>query len=223
MGSEFLLPGPLTTLLRLLDLGGSASFWQTALMSLGRILLGFLAGAAAGALLAALTGMSAWLESLLSPAIRVVRAVPVVSFILLLQLWLRSGRVPAVCAALMVMPVVWENVSKGIRETDPLLLEGARAWGFSRGKTLGLIYLPSVLPYFASACASGLGLAWKSGVAAEVLALPKLAIGLEMSNSKKYLETPDLFAWSVVVIALSFLLERGLKVLFRHMERGRVR
>ena len=55
---------------------------------------------------------------------------------------------------------------------------------------------------------TAIGLAWKSGVAAEVLCLPKAAIGTQVYYSKIYLETPSLFAWTAVVIVLSMLLER---------------
>ena len=45
-------------------------------------------------------------------------------------------------------------------------------------------------------------------IAAEVLGRPARAIGSQIYDSKIYLETPDLFAWTLVVILLSVLLER---------------
>jgi NitT/TauT family transport system permease protein len=140
--------------------------------------------------LAVLTCASIWADRLLSPAIRVVRAAPVASFILLVVLWTDKNYVPVVISALMVIPVVWGNLSRGIRETDPLLLEMARAYRFSRAKTLRLVYLPSLQPYLLSAITTSMGLAWKSGVAAEVLCLPASAIGTQIYNTKFYLEVP---------------------------------
>ena len=152
---------------------------------------------------------------------KLLRAVPVASFIVLVLLWApAAGWVPAIVAALMVLPVLWGNVTRGVAETDPALLELARAYRFGREKTLGLIYIPSVLPYFASGCATALGLAWKAGVAAEVLCLPRLAIGTRLYRAKITLETPDLFAWTVTVVVLSFLLERALGALLRRWGRG---
>jgi NitT/TauT family transport system permease protein len=126
-----------------------------------------------------------------------------------------TGKVPGVISARMVLPVGWGNVSKGIRETDPQLLELARAYRFGGGKTLRLIYLPCVAPYFSSGVETSLGLAWKAGVAAEVLCHPKLAVGTEIYVSRLNFETPDLFAWTLVVIALSFLVEIALVRLLR--------
>lgn len=218
VGQELLLPGPAAVGRRLLELAAGAVFWQTALASLLRIFGGLLLGVALGALLAGLTAWVPLLDWVLTPAVKVVRATPVASFILLVYLWVERGRVPGLISALMVLPVVWGNVTRGIAETDPQLLEFARAYGFGRGRTLRRIYIPSVLPYFASGCRTALGLAWKAGVAAEVLCQPQNAIGTQIYNTKYYLETPSLFAWTLVVIALSFLLEWAVGGLLRRAE-----
>lgn len=210
-GNELLLPYPLSVGQSLARLCCTGEFWQAAGLSLLRILMGLVAGTAAGTLLAVLTCGFPWCEALLAPAIRVVRATPITSFILLILLWTGRNRVPMIIAALMVIPVVWENLSQGIRSTDPQLLEMARAYRFSRLKTGALIYWPTIRPYFGAAVTTAMGLAWKSGVAAEVISLPKLAIGSEIYNSKVYLEIPDLFAWTLVVILLSMILEGVLR------------
>ena len=219
-GNELLLPYPATVLAALVRLAGTSAFWGTVAATLGRILAGMVLGTALGGLLAALTFLSPWADRLLSPAIRVIRATPVVSFILLILLWMGRDRVPVVISALMVLPVVWGNLSRGLGETDPQLLELARAYRFSPFKTVKLIYLPSLRPYFLSAVTTSMGLAWKSGVAAEVLCLPRPSIGTQIYNSKLYLEVPDLFAWTVVVVALSLALEKLLRALLRARKGG---
>ena len=165
----------------------------------------------AGCLFAMLTCCSRIADAVLSPVIRVVRATPVASFIILLLLWVVKTKVPAVVSCLVVIPVIWENVSAGIKGTDPLLLEMAEAYTFGRLKTWRYIYLPSVRPHLLSGISNALGLAWKSGVAAEVLCVPKLAIGTQIYNSKLYLETAELFAWTIVVIILSMIFEKLVK------------
>ena len=219
-GNELLLPYPVTVLLALLRLARSPEFWWTALASLARVAAGMAGGAALGVLLAALACASPWCRRLFAPVIRIIRATPVVSFILLVLLWTGRDLVPAVIAGLMVLPVVWENVTQGLRATDGQLLELARAYRFSRWKTVRLVYLPSLRPYLRSAAANAMGLAWKSGVAAEVLCLPRLGIGAQISRAKQAFETADLFAWTAAVILLSLLMERALTRLIRHPEGG---
>lgn len=208
VGMELKLPSPAAVASALARLAVQPLFWQSAAASLIRIFLGLAAGAVLGALLACATSLSPWADAILSPAIRVVRATPVISFILLVWLWVTRAVVPSVISALMVLPVVWGSVSSGFAQTDPALLELARAYRFGRLRTLKLVYLPSVRPHFASGLRTAMGLAWKSGVAAEAICLPSAAIGAQVYYAKLYLESPDLFAWTGVVIALSFALER---------------
>ena len=219
-GNELLLPYPSTVAQSLLTLMVDPVFFQTVFASLGRIMMGLVSGALLGAVLAALTSYSRVADRLLSPAIRVIRATPVASFILLVLLWTGKDYVPVVIAALMVIPVVWGNLSRGIQETDRQLLELARAYRFSRWKTVRLVYLPSLRPYFISAITTATGLAWKSGVAAEVLCVPNFAVGTQIFNTKYYLEIPDLFAWTAVVVTLSLLLEALLRSLLGRQKGG---
>ncbi len=219
VGQSLLLPGPWEVLVRLLELARTGDFWTTALTSLGRVFLGGALGALIGVAVAAL---SAWKEPagwVLSPLMKVVRATPVASFIILIWLWCKSAWVPVVISALMSAPVVWAATAQGIGDVDPKLLEMARAYRFNTGKTLRLIYVPSARSAVATGCRTAMGLAWKAGVAAEALSRPRIALGTQVYNAKIYLETPDLFAWTVTVVALSFLVEKGVWALWRIWER----
>ena len=186
----------------------------------GRIALGLTCGIVIGAALAALTCASPWADRLLSPAIRVVRAAPVASFILLVLLWTGRNHVPAVISAAMVVPVVWDNLSRGIQAMDRKLLELAQCYRFSRWKTVTLLYLPALRPYILTALTTATGLAWKSGVAAEVLCLPEPSLGQCIYYTKYYLDIPELFAWTAATVALSMVLERLLRACVARWGRG---
>lgn len=215
IGQSILLPSPLAVGRKMLQLAAGPQFWQITAASLGRIVLGLAAGGVLGVGLAGLTRSFRWADLLISPALRVVRATPVVSFILLVLLWTRRDLVPAVIAAMMVTPVVWGGVSQGLGEVDPKLLEMAKMCRFSRSKTILLVHIPSVWPYLLSALTTGMGLAWKSGVAAEVLCTPKRAIGTQMQYARSAIDNPALFAWTILVVALSLALEGLLYALLR--------
>lgn len=205
---SLLIPSPLEVLTRLGALIVTGSFWRYTLVSLLRITLGVLLGITLGILAALLTARFSVIDAALAPAIRVIRATPVASFIILVLLWVQTGRVPLVISCLVVLPVIWESVSAGIRSADPLLLEFGRAYHLRRRDVLLHIYLPAVRSHLSSGVCTAIGMGWKSGVAAEVLCLPKAAIGTQVYYSKLYLETPDLFAWTIVVVLLSLTLER---------------
>ena len=220
VGKELLLPSPLSTLSRLAVLLTQGETWLYAGLTLLRIMTGYAVGVLLGVLLAVLTARSAFAEALLSPLRAIVKASPVTSFILLALLWLSSDMVPLVISVLMVVPMVWTATAEAILQTDPRLVEMGRLFGLTRWQIVKKVFVPSVLPQFLAACTTALGFSWKSGVAAEIIALPKQSIGYRLYESKLRIETVDLFAWTLLVIVLSMLLEWLLVWSMRRIRRG---
>lgn len=213
MGQPLLLPSPIHVAGRLWHLMGEGSFWLTTAASLGRVLLGVVLSVVLGVALAALTEAFSWLNDLLSPLLTVIKSTPVASFIILAILWMGRNQVPVFIVILMALPVIWANVAAGIRTTDPGLLQMARVYQFPLLRRLRRIWVPSVMPYFLSACRTSLGLAWKAGIAAEVLTVPANSIGKMLYTSKLNFQIEELFAWTLVVIVLSLVIEQGLLTL----------
>ena len=205
---EVLFVSPWGVIKTLSNLVTQGLFWQSVLASLLRIIEGYLIAVIIGTAFAVVSVSIPFVYEFFYPVISLVRAAPVASFIILTLVWLKSSTVPTFISFLMVFPVVWTNVTEGIKRTDNRLLEMASVYNFGRWKTVKLVYIPSVMPYFKTACITGLSLAWKSGIAAEVICTPKYSIGKQLYNSKIYLETPELFAWTAVVVIMSVIVEK---------------
>ena len=214
IGKELILPDPFAVLKTLFELVKTGMFWKAVLTTIMRILSGYFLGLIIGIIFSVLTCSSSICDALISPLISVVRATPVASFIILALLWMGKNYVPLLMALLMVVPIVWGNITEEYRNTDEKLIEMGKSYHFSKWTMFRYIYVPSVLPGLKAACITSVGFAWKSGIAAEVLAQPKAAIGSNLYYSKIYLETPALFAWTFVVIILSFLIEKIFNVIF---------
>lgn len=210
VGNGLLLPSPAAVLARLGQLALTAGFWQATALSLLRVLCGTALAVVLGTLLAVICCRWRLADVLFAPLLTVIKSTPVASFIVLLLLWLGRDVLPVVIVLLMALPVIWGNVCAGIRTTDPLLLRTAKVFGFSSGRTLRRVYVPSVMPHFLSACRTALGLGWKAGIAAEVLTVPALSIGKLLMESKLYWEVTDLFAWTLTVILCSLIIEKVL-------------
>ncbi len=221
VGESLLLPTPGEVLTRLFELSGQEKFWLTVVTSLGRILYGVAIALLCGIVLAVATHFVPFLYTLFYPLITVIRSTPVASFIILAYLWMDRDTLPSFIAILMVLPVVWANLHEALGAVDKQLLEMAKVYRFSPWKRLWRIYLPSVLPAFMASCRSSVGLAWKAGVAAEILIVPAVSIGRMLSEAKQYLETTDLFAWTLAVILLSLVLELILLCVIRLFSRRR--
>lgn len=207
INKEILFVSPYKVLSELIRLAQTASFWISVGNSIVHIMAGFIIAAAAGTALAFLTAYSSIAYSLIKPAISVIKATPVASFIILAFLWFESATLPMFIAMLMVLPVVWQNVQEGLTRIDKRQTEMARVFRLGRAKSFMNITVPSVMPYFVSGCISGLGFAWKAGVAAEVICKPKNFIGTNLYNAKLYIDTPAIFAWTAVIVILSMIIE----------------
>jgi len=208
VAQDFLVASPGAVAVRLVELVPTADFWATVWHSFARIASGFLLAAVTGALLAALAAASRVVDALLTPFLTAIRTAPVVSFIILVLLVASSSQLALIISFLMVVPIVYTNVLEGIRHRDRSLLEVAAVFDVPFWRRLAAIDVPAVLPVFTAACRVGVGLAWKSGVAAEVIGLPEGSIGERLYEAKLFLSSADLFAWTAVIIALSFGFER---------------
>lgn len=224
IGQELFLVSPASVFLTLITLIGETSFWSTIAYSFLRIVSGFLLAIFVGVTLAVFSAANRVVHALFAPFFTVIKSIPVASFIILVLIWAGSGSLSVVISFLMVLPVIYMNVLEGILQTDKKLLEMAKVFHISFSKKLSAIYIPDVMPYFISGCKIGLGLCWKSGIAAEVIGLPTGSIGEQLYQAKIFLSTGDLFSWTIVIVAISYLFEKvflvGLTCFSARLEKG---
>lgn len=202
------LPSVPDTLHALISLARTKEFYHSIAASFVRIAAGFILAMIAGIFTAVLAELNAQIGEILQLLMQLMKSIPVASFVILVLLWVHSAQLSIVISFLMVLPVVFTNVRGGIRQTDAKLLEMAKVFQLGIWKKIKNIYLPAVRPAFVTACSVGLGFCWKSGIAAEVIGLPKNSIGGELYKAKLYLMTPELFAWTIVIVAISVLFEK---------------
>ena len=216
---ELFLPGPLLVLSALSRLIASDSYLPAIGNSMANILCGYLLALLSGTLLAVISYRAEVLRAFVSLPLRIVRTIPVASFIILALLWFSSKRLALVISFLMVVPIIYENVLEGLDNTDKELLEMSYIVKMPVTKKIKLIYFPQIFPYLCAALSTGAGLAWKSGVAAEVIGISRNTIGNRLYQSKIYLDTPELFAWTLTIIFISLMSESVIKALLRLMQK----
>ena len=212
---DLFLVSPVRVVVRLGQLVTEGFFWSSIANSLLRIGGGFLLAVVSGVVLGALAARFRRVQELLAPLMLAVKSIPVASFIILALMLFSSRHLAVLISFLIVLPVIYTNVLAGIRSADRQLLEMARVFRIPAARRIRYIYLPQVLPYFLSACTVALGLSWKAGVAAEVIGMPEGSIGEQLQQAKIYLNTPDLLAWTVVIVLVSLGFEKLFLALIR--------
>ena len=219
---EVILPSPISTAKALINLASDITFWKSCIMSISRILTGLFCGAIFAVVIAYISYVSELAYVIFSPILTVIKATPIASFIILALIWIGREFVPSFITFLIVIPIVWSSVYHSINNIDSKLKEVTEIFGFTSREKIRHLYFPSVFSSFISSFTTSIGIAWKAGVAAEVLCTPKYSIGTSIFESKKYIETPSLFAWTATVIILSLIIEKLLyKILLIISERSK--
>ena len=216
---EFVFPRVSDTFIALILLLGEGDFWISIALSLGRIILGFVIGVILGIALSLLCNLSSVVNSVISPIMTVIKATPVASFILVLWFIIGSGSVPIAIACLMVMPIIWQNLSDCYKATDKNLEEVCLVFSIDYLTKLRILIIPTLAKFLLPAMLSASGLAWKAGIAAEIIAYTENSLGRDILNAKNSFESAEMFAITVVVALLSIGIERGIKILLKRAER----
>jgi NitT/TauT family transport system permease protein len=206
--NSILFVTPRQAAVRLFELLGERAFYVSVGRSLLHIALGFFAGFTAAVLLAPLALRFCPVEEFLSPFMHLLKAIPVASFVVLLLIWWGSSFLSVAICFLVVLPNLYINTLEGLKNTDKKLLEMAHVFRLPFKNRFFYIYRPALKPFLYSGMKISLGMCWKSGVAAEIIGLPDFSIGERLYLSKIYLDTAGVFAWTAVIILLSFLFEK---------------
>lgn len=193
----------------------SESFRLSVVSSLKNIGYGFLIGLIFGLVLAIFASLSPVIEAFIWFPMKIIKSVPVASFVILSLLWIDSKDLAIFIPAIIVIPTIYINTLTGIKETSSKLLDMAKIFRIPPAKRIFSIYIPNTLSYFLSASSLAVGMAWKSGVAAEIIGLAKNTIGNEIYKAKLYFMTAELFAWTIVIVLLSIICEIFFKLIIK--------
>lgn len=165
-----LLPAPTAVVTAIGDLAASGELFEHIQVTLTRVFLGFLAGAAAATLLGALTGYSRAWRGVFDPLLQALRNIPSIAWVPLFILWLgifEASKVTLI--AVGVFFPVYLNLMSGIQDVDRKLVEVGRMYNMNGLKLVRRVLLPATLPVYVVGLRGGLGLGWMFVVAAEYM------------------------------------------------------
>ncbi len=223
--SQILLASPLSVFKELVLLLQEIPFYIAVFHSILRISLGFVLAVSTGIIFAVISHKFKVFKQFIHPFILIAKSVPVASIIILILIWISSENISIFISFIMVMPVVYTNVLNGILNLNIQLEEMSTLFKMKKMAQVKYIIIPQIMPFFESACIVGLGMGFKAGIAAEVIGLPDNSIGENLYQAKVFLDTPSLFAWTIVILLVSFIFEKSFILLIKHVckQLGKVR
>lgn len=221
LNEPLLLSSPIDVIKRMATIWKEPYFFYSIYVSAKNIFIGFFTALFLAVLLGAISARYRFFETLLMPYITCMKTVPVASFVILALLWFKAERLSIFISFLIVFPVIYKNVVEGIRSVDIKLLEMAKLYNVPLKRKIKMLYLPKLRPYMVSALSSSIGMSWKAGVAAELIARPDFTIGQRLYDSKVYLSTADLFCYTLIIILLGYLSEKIILAITQRLTEGK--
>ncbi|MFA5301608.1 MAG: ABC transporter permease [Bacteroidales bacterium] len=220
--SAFIVPQPEDTFLTVLKLFTEKDFLSVAGSTVLRGLIGFVISFFLGLAMGIIAGISPGFNAFITPLLVTVRSVPVISLILLALIWFHPGTVPVFIALLTMFPFICTNVSDGIRNVDPGLVEMAVFYKVNKRRIITGVYLPAIVPFIISGASSAMGIGWRAIIIGEVLSQPVYGIGTEMQVAQTFLNVDAVIAWTLIAILISFVFEKMIRWGERKIETWRV-
>ncbi len=209
------IPTPIITAEAFIRLCSQSEFRVAALYTLLRVLLGFFLSVFVGVVMGYISFKIKAVKDFFSPVLRLIRAVPVAAFIILVFLWVDTAFIPQLIAFLTVLPIIWESTEKALFAVDKNLTEMAKVMGMKTMDTLKYIVYPEIKPHLTASFITGLGFAFKSGVAAEVICKSAKSLGELLWVGKTSVSYDEVFAVTAMIIILSIFLEWIMKKLLK--------
>jgi ABC-type nitrate/sulfonate/bicarbonate transport system ATPase subunit/ABC-type nitrate/sulfonate/bicarbonate transport system permease component len=213
--NSILFTGPLEVMQELISDVQHIDFYKTIAMSLARITGGFVLGFASGLFLGVVGFFYPLIDEILAPFLSLMKSIPIASFVVLLLIWIGSNNLAVFISILVVLPNSYLHTRMGLHNTDKKLLEMADVFQMSFPKKFHYLYKPALIPFLISCIEISVGMSFKSGVAAEVIGTPKFSFGEKLYMSKIHLNTPGIFAWTIVILLASFGIEKGVLFLLK--------
>jgi NitT/TauT family transport system permease protein len=164
------IPTPAQVFEKVVEVNRSAKFLTSIAMSLQRILLGFAVAAVLGIAMGIVIGRYPRMRQLWMPAMEMFRPIPAIAWVpMSIMLW-PTNEVSIVFITFIgsFFPILLNTVH-GVEAIDPVLLRAARSLGASEPRLLWHVVLPGALPHVFTGLAVGMGVAWVSLIAAEMI------------------------------------------------------
>lgn len=202
VNNEVIIPSIKNTFISLTDIVKEEYFINTVKSTLLRSLASFLISLISAIILGILSYIFKAVYYIMSPVLKFLKSVPTMAIIILALIWLTNEAAPVFVGFIMVFPILYESVLKGISNIDFKIVEMSKLYKVDTITMVREIYVPSIFFNINSVLTSTLGLSLKMVIGGEVLGQPKYGIGSSLQLQKMYLNTPGVFAWIIIILVI---------------------
>jgi len=207
INKEFLIPYPLTVLKTLLDIISNNKFIDILFTTLKSCLISFIISFFIAIILSIVSYIFKSIELIINPIINILKSIPTISILLITLIWLPASKSPILVGTIILFPMMYAAFLSAFKGVDKNLIEMSSIYKVSLQDRILKLYIPSIVSPLITQSRSCISLSVKLTIAAEVLAHTMNSIGIQMQIAKTFIEMDAIFAWTIIAIVLSYLLE----------------
>ncbi|HCC07622.1 MAG TPA: hypothetical protein DEP72_05625 [Clostridiales bacterium] len=178
------------------------------IFTVGRMIMGSTISIIAAIIIAVICASTTYIFDFVKPAMAILKTAPSIVLIIISLIWLDAEDLPVIICVAMCLPIMFSNIVYGILNIDKVHLDFVKVYNIKKKNVYSYLYISLLKPYFISGVNTIIGISFKVIIATEILALPKYGIGKRIYDSKLYLKTDEMLAWTVIVIVASLLIEK---------------
>ena len=182
-----------------------------------RCLISFFVALVLALVLGIISNSISLIKNFLVPIILLIKSVPNMVLIVLTLIWFSKESSPYIVVFIMVFPILYDGVLGAIENIDKGILEMADLYKVGRREKILKVYLPSIKFSLISILSSTISLGFKIVIAGEVYGQPMYGIGAMIQSEKVNFNTTGIFAWIIIIVIISGILNFIQKLLLRRV------
>ncbi|MEN6443572.1 MAG: ABC transporter permease [Methanoregula sp.] len=198
------------------DILGSGNLVDNAVISLERVIAGFLVAAAIAIPLGIGMGRSEILHELFDSVMQLLRPIPPLAWVPLALAWFKIGLLSMVFIIGMgaFFPILL-NTLDGVKGVKKTWIEAAEILGAKEHQILSRVILPGAAPTIWTGLRVGFGISWMCVVAAEMMPGTNSGLGYLIMSSYNWGQVPVIIAGMIVIGIIGI----GFDYLFKVVDR----
>lgn len=213
IGKTDILPVLSELFVRVLEIIRSEEFIPAVTSTVIRGLFGFVLTLIIALATSALSYFNGIFKAFLQPWVLVSRTIPVIALTLIALIWFAPPYLPVFIAFITMFPIIYQGVLSGFESIDHRLIEMSGSFGKTKWHIFSSILLPGSIRNITESISTTLGFGWRAVIIGEVLAQPVSGIGTRMKSAQLHINMPELLAWTLVAIVISYLFDIAVKLL----------
>lgn len=214
--NEFIIPYPMHVVYTMIQQIFSKSFYETLFYTITRGIIGLSISFIFGIIMAYISYKYKVINEMFYPLLLLIRSIPNISYILIVLVVFSRTNAVIIILFLILFPIIYTNIYSALQNIDFSFKDVLKLYPEKELYCIRKVYLPLLKPTIEASLLSGISLAFKVGVMAEIIGGMQIGIGRELNLCRLNFDMIGMFAWTGWMILLLVCMDKIIKIIINH-------